>query len=129
MKLFGVLVVTALLLISCGKKESLPVHGNWTTTILDRAGVKAVGKLKIESDRVTMTNECTDGGKTELATVSSSAKVTSTQIILEEDQSKGVRTASGATCSVSITKGTANYQVNGDTLTLSEGSIRTWKRQ
>jgi hypothetical protein len=146
-RFLGLLVTATLGLTNCGKKDSdgpaqaAPIgktednvskalFGSWGTLTVplndDATGVK-MGELKlvmkIADGTVTISNSCHfDFGPDLAVDVTAPANITATsiQILAAKDNSKKYDDGSiKNNCNASIKQGSTNYQLNGNSLTLS----------
>jgi hypothetical protein len=116
------LVSLTLLSTGCGKDtSSLPIMGTWGISRNLGNGMTVVQTVKFESGSLTLTNTCTVGGTSGTASVTTGATFTDKSFTTLEEKSAST-SVSGAPCRASIEKGTLDYTVANNKLTLRDPS-------
>ena len=99
------------------------LYGRWYFPTVHYFGVTHQASLDIEQSRITATNRCSYRGRKVVVRVASPARITANQLTVFEakEDDKG----NLPNCEVSLVRGTFDYRVRNDRLTLSDGTGET----
>ena len=99
------------------------VYGNWQMPVVQQSGISFAVQMRVDSDRITMTNACAYNGNSVTATASSPAEISTTEVkVLSPSEDKKTLTIpqGDLNCSISLVAGTMPYQINGTKLKLTD---------